>query len=84
VWEDFPARTRLIQEMTPRSFEKQSARLEGSDGADVTGGMQAKVTGMLRLVEELPDLEVLIFSGLEPTNTRRALLGENPGTCLHR
>jgi isopentenyl phosphate kinase len=27
---------------------------------------------------------VLIFSGEEPDNVRRALLGANPGTRLHR
>jgi isopentenyl phosphate kinase len=45
--------------------------------------MQAKVTEMLALVEQVPGLEVLIFSGEKPGNTRRALLGENPGTSLH-
>jgi isopentenyl phosphate kinase len=83
VWEDFPARTRLIGEMTPQIFAQQVASLGGSAGTDVTGGMQAKVTSMLKLVEQVPGLEVLIFSGKEPGNVRRALQGENPGTRLH-
>jgi isopentenyl phosphate kinase len=51
---------------------------------DVTGGMQAKVNGMLALVEQVPGLEVLIFSGEKPGNIRRVLQGTTPGTRLHR
>ena len=83
VWENFPARTRLIGEITPQIFAQQAASLGRSAGADVTGGMQAKVTEMLALVEQVPGLEVLVFSGEEPGNARRALQGENPGTRLH-
>jgi isopentenyl phosphate kinase len=46
--------------------------------------MRSKVAQMLALVEEIPDLEILIFSGLQPGNIRRALQGEIPGTRLHR
>jgi len=83
VWKDFPARTRLFREMTPQIFAQQAPGLGRSTGTDVTGGMQAKVTEMLALVERIPGLEVLIFSGEEPGNARRALQGENPGTRLH-
>jgi isopentenyl phosphate kinase len=84
VWEDFPARTRLIKEMTPQSFSEQISAVGGSTGADVTGGMQSKVSEMLKLVEQTANLEVLIFSGEEAGNIQRALQGEKPGTCLHR
>lgn len=40
------------------------AALGGSRGTDVTGGMAAKVEGMLALVTQYPDLRVRIFSGL--------------------
>ena len=83
VWEDFPTRTRLIKEITPQSFSKIILPLKSTSGADVTGGMEAKVTEMLELVKQIPSLEVLIFSGEEPDNTRRALQGENPGTRLY-
>ncbi len=83
VWGDFPARKRLLTEMAPQTFSQEASGLGRSSGADVTGGMLAKVTEMLMLVEKLPGLEVLIFSGEEPGNIRRALLGENPGTRLH-
>lgn len=83
VWKDFPARKHLLREITPKSFAKQAPGLESSPGSDVTGGMKTKVSEMLTLVEQIPDLEVLIFTGEEPKNVLRALKGENPGTCLH-
>jgi isopentenyl phosphate kinase len=83
VWEDFPARTRLLREITPKTFARLAPNLGHGAGADVTGGMQAKVAEMMGLVEQIPDLEVLIFSGEEPDNIRLVLNGENPGTLLH-
>jgi isopentenyl phosphate kinase len=84
VWEDFPARVGLIHEITPEDFKSQVSHLGDAVGVDVTGGMQAKVSQMLTLVEEVEGLEVLIFSGEEPGNVLHALSGENPGTRLHR
>jgi isopentenyl phosphate kinase len=83
VWKDFPIRKDLVTEMTPNTFTKQVTGLGRSAGVDVTGGMQAKVTQMIQLVEQVPDLEVLIFSGEETGNIHRAIRGENPGTRLH-
>lgn len=83
VWESFPERGRLLSEIKPGDFTSQAPGLGAATGADVTGGMRAKVIQMLGLVEQNLDLEVLIFSGQEPENVRRALLGGNPGTCLH-
>jgi len=45
--------------------------------------MLSKVTGMLALAKEIPELEVLIFSGEKPGNITLALQGANPGTLLH-
>jgi isopentenyl phosphate kinase len=84
VWADFPERKHLLTEMTPDGFSGQVPGSGHADGADVTGGMQSKVAGMLALVEQVPGLEALIFSGTEPGNVRRALLGADPGTRLHR
>jgi len=83
VWEDFPTRKHLLEEITPGSFAQQIVGLGGATGVDVTGGMLSKVTEMLALVEKVPDLEVLIFSGEEPGILQQALQGENPGTRLH-
>jgi len=41
------------------------------------------VLQMSALIEEIPSLDVLIFSGLEPGAVRSALLGGHPGTYLH-
>jgi isopentenyl phosphate kinase len=83
VWKDFPKRTCLLKEITPKKFAKQTPGLGRSAGADVTGGMQTKVTEMLKLVEDIPGLDVLIFSGEEQVNILRAIDGENPGSRLH-
>jgi isopentenyl phosphate kinase len=84
VWEHFPERTKLVRELTPQNGGQLSPGLGRSPGMDVTGGMQAKVNGMLALVEQVPGLEVLIFSGEKPGNIRRVLQGTTPGTRLHR
>jgi len=80
VWEDFPARTRRIERITPESFEEIKHAVGGSAAADVTGGMDAKVREMLDLVQETPGLRIQIFSGTQPGNLVRALLGETLGT----
>lgn len=80
VWADFPARTRKIDRITSQSFEDIKHGVGKSAAADVTGGMEAKVTEMLALVRENPGLTVQIFSGLEPGNIMRALMGEMLGT----
>ena len=82
VWEDFPARTRKVETITPRTYNEVSARVGKSDGADVTGGMEAKVTQMLDLVQQNPELKIQIFSGAEPGNIGRALTGETLGTWI--
>jgi isopentenyl phosphate kinase len=80
VWEDFPARTRRIERITPESFEEIKHGVGGSVSADVTGGMEAKVREMLDLIQETPGLKIQIFSGTQPGNLVRALLGETLGT----
>jgi isopentenyl phosphate kinase len=80
VWEDFPARTRPIQRITPDTFEAIRHGVSGSAAADVTGGMEAKVKEMLDLVQENPGLKIQIFSGTQPGNLVRVLQGEALGT----
>jgi isopentenyl phosphate kinase len=50
----------------------------GSHGADVTGGMRAKVELAWRLVQAIPGLAVQLV-GPEPTLVTRALLGQAAG-----
>ena len=82
VWEDFPARTRKLETITPQSFSEISQGVGKADGADVTGGMEDKVTQMLNLVQQNPDLKVQIFSGTEPGSISRTLAGETLGTWI--
>jgi isopentenyl phosphate kinase len=82
VWEDFPARSKMIEKITPKSFEEVSAGVGKAQGADVTGGMESKVRQMLRLVQELPESTVQIFSGDEAGNLIRVLAGEVLGTMI--
>ena len=82
VWEDFPARTKKIEKITPATFEEVSAGVGKAAGADVTGGMESKVKQMLGLVQEIPGLTVQVFSGEEAGNIVRALTGEILGTLI--
>jgi isopentenyl phosphate kinase len=82
VWEDFPARTRRIEKITPASFEEIKKHVGQSAAADVTGGMEAKVKEMLDLVQHNPGLKVQIFSGTVPGNLVRTLMGETLGTDI--
>lgn len=82
VWEDFPSRTRKMEMITPHTFNKVSEGIGKAAGADVTGGMESKVTQMLDLVQQNPDLKIQIFSGVEPGNIVHALTGETLGTWV--
>jgi isopentenyl phosphate kinase len=84
IWEDFPSRNKLKQVLTPRDGGKLSSTLSHSASMDVTGGMRSKVDAMLSLVENIPELEVSIFSGEVPGNVQQALLGVRLGTLIHR
>lgn len=80
VWEDFPARTRKIDRITPQSFEDIKHGVGKSASADVTGGMEAKVREMLELVQDNLGLRIQIFSGTNPGSVVRVLQGELLGT----
>ena len=82
VWEDFPARTKKIEKITPGTFNEMSAGIGKSEAADVTGGMESKVKQMLELLENNQDLSIQIFSGREPGHIARALTGEILGTMI--
>ena len=82
VWQDFPARTKKIEKITPDTFDQIRAGIGKSEGADVTGGMESKVKQMLELIENNHELTIQIFSGTEPGNIVRALTGETLGTVI--
>ena len=82
VWADFPGRTRLLPKITTGTLSQATSTLEGAEGDDVTGGMAQKVRTMISLAQELPDLNISIFSGMEPGLIRAALTGASPGTVI--
>lgn len=82
VWADYPACTRLVEEITPQRWQALSASIQGSAATDVTGGMASKVALSLQLAAQYPPLEVQIFSGESPDEVRAALLGANSGTRI--
>jgi len=82
VWEDFPARTKLMKQIQLSDYEKMRAGIGGSASTDVTGGMKAKVEEMLALIQRMKGLTVQIFSAEESGALERALRGENVGTLL--
>lgn len=77
---------RPIPEISAANWSAVRAKLGGSHGTDVTGGMQAKVEEMVDLVRALPGLTVRIISG-ERHAALQAALGDPPGmtggTVIH-
>ncbi len=82
VWEDFPARTKLVREISSQVQAEMRSGISGSASTDVTGGMKAKVEDMLGLIRKSSGLTVQIFSAEEAGLLTRALGGENVGTLL--
>ena len=82
VWREYPKRNELISRITRQSLDEALGWLQGSASADVTGGMRSKVILMAALARSKPGLKVQIFSGMQPGNVSRALLGENLGTYV--
>jgi isopentenyl phosphate kinase len=84
VWEDFPACTKLLKEITPQVMLSQQDNISGSQAVDVTGGMLEKVNQMLNLVQYHPEIHVQIFSGVNPGNVRKVLDGDHLGTVIRQ
>jgi len=82
VWADFPVRRQKIGKVTPSSYNGLANKVGGSHGVDVTGGMKSKVEEMVSLVEQIPNLNVQIFSGEESGNVGQALNGAILGTLI--
>ncbi|MCS6871858.1 MAG: isopentenyl phosphate kinase [Anaerolineae bacterium] len=72
----YDADGRVIPHITPQNFPQIAAALGGASGADVTGGMAAKVQAMLALVERVAGLQVQIMSGTEAGQVAAALRGD--------
>jgi isopentenyl phosphate kinase len=83
VWADYPACTQLLDEIGPEFMREKSESLQSSEFTDVTGGMRSKVSQALDLVQAIPEMQVRIFSGVEPGSVYRALCGQKSGTLVH-
>lgn len=84
VWQDFPNRSQVIAKITPGTYQDILPVLSGSAATDVTGGMESKVGQGISLINEFPDLEILIFSGDEPGILQKVLQGSSSGTVICR
>jgi isopentenyl phosphate kinase len=82
VWMDFPLKTQLISEIHPDDFAHLQSELKGSGSLDVTGGMFSKVQTMISIINQIPSLEVQIFSGQSPDNVYSTLMGDRIGTTI--
>ena len=82
VWADFPERRHIVQKVNRDSFSKIQQSTGKATGTDVTGGMKSKVKKMLELVEAVSGLKIQIFSGENPGNLEKVLLGEQLGTLI--
>lgn len=77
VFEADPLRkpsARPIAEITAANWPAVRARLGGSHGTDVTGGMLSKAEEMVRLARELPGLDIQMLSGERSDVLKMALL----------
>jgi isopentenyl phosphate kinase len=66
-------RATLIPEIRPDSMHEIRQGLGGSHGMDVTGGMLAKVSHSLDMVQAHPELDVIVCSGMQPGNVEAVL-----------
>jgi len=82
VWKDFPNNTQLFQEIEPADLATLQSEIRGSGSPDVTGGMYSKVQSMVSIINQLPSLEVQIFSGQTAENIFAALTGSQKGTLI--
>jgi len=70
----FDLNGQVIPLITEANLADIAPALGGSRGTDVTGGMASKVRSMLALVAAQPQMQIRIFSGLEPGQVQQTLL----------
>lgn len=84
VFADFPVCSRILARITLQEKSSVLPLLQGSAAPDVTGGMVEKVRLTLEMIQTIPHLHAMIFSGLSPGNLQNALSGHPTGTLLTR
>jgi isopentenyl phosphate kinase len=83
VWEDFPQNTRLASSITPQNLRQSSNHMLGSTGMDVTGGMEKKVSLMMAILQQHPEIQISILSGMDSNSIYEAIVDKPSGTLLH-
>lgn len=75
----------VVPLISEANLEQIAPALGGSRGTDVTGGMAGKVRSMLDLVAAQPQMQIRIFSGLDPGTVQHSLLTPHAasGTVIH-
>lgn len=83
IYADYPQNKNLLPTLGRRQSDQLINTLLGSAAEiDTTGGMVTKVGLMLGLLEDNLEIDIRVFSGLEPGNLQAALAGEAVGTRL--
>jgi len=77
-----PDQPEVLSIITPADWSAVRQGIGHARGADVTGGMAAKVHAMLNLVQAHPTVTVRIFGGRNAPTIARALRGEPVGTLI--
>jgi isopentenyl phosphate kinase len=75
----------LIEDIDSSNWSEVEAKLGGSHGVDVTGGMFTKVRDMYRLTVAMPPMQAMIISAEQPGNVEKVLKGQavNFGTLIN-
>jgi isopentenyl phosphate kinase len=76
VYADFPKRESLIPLIRIQDSNIIANKLSGSLHTDVTGGMRAKVQTLMHWIAAGHTEEGVVFSGAEPGQVERALMGQ--------
>jgi len=82
VWEDYKKKGKLLRTISPSNYQTLLPNITSANASDVTGGMESKVKIMMELVDKYPEIQVRIFSGDQPGNIYKALLGQEVGTLI--
>jgi len=84
IFSDFPRNKCLIELLTPENFPNLKKSIGKSTNTDVTGGMLDKVTTMIELLKDLPDLKIAVFSGSQPEIFEKAMAHQKIGTWIEQ
>ncbi|MBN1992652.1 MAG: isopentenyl phosphate kinase family protein [Anaerolineae bacterium] len=66
----------LIEDIDHNNWAEVEAKLGGSHGVDVTGGMFSKVRDMYRLTLAMPPMQAMIISAEQPGHVEAVLKGQ--------